>query len=39
VDKEGNEITFAFAAGEIKPLRPVRIKATSTTATNIVGLW
>jgi len=39
VDKEGNEATLAFAAGEIKPIRPVRIKATGTGVTTIVGLW
>jgi|GEM_PF-1275696 len=38
-DDLGNDATFAFAAGEIKPLSPVRIKATDTTATGIVGLW
>jgi len=39
IDKEGNEATFAFGAAEIRPLRPVRIKATGTTATGIIGLW
>ena len=39
VDKDGNEATFAFAAAEIRPFRPVRIKATGTTATGIIGLW
>jgi len=38
-DSEGTDATFIFAAGEIKPLCPVRIKATSTTATGIIGLW
>jgi len=38
-DMDGNDATFVFAAGEIKPLSPVRIDATSTTATGIIGLW
>lgn len=38
-DTEGTDATIVFAAGEIKPLSPVRIKATGTTATGIIGLW
>lgn len=39
VDSEGNEATFvSLAIGVPHPLRPVRIKATGTTATGIVAL-
>lgn len=38
IDKAGNTATVAFAAGEIKRLRPAVIKATSTTATPIYAL-
>lgn len=34
----GNDVTFtAVPAGAIIPLRVVKVKSTSTTATNIVG--
>lgn len=36
----GNALTFAgVTAGSILPVRVTRIKATGTTATNIVALW
>lgn len=35
---DGTDATFYFNAGEIKFLRPVRVKATGTTATPIIGL-
>jgi hypothetical protein len=38
IDKFGNTATVPFDAGEIKPLRPAIIKATSTTATPIYAL-
>lgn len=37
-DADGNQSTFYFAAGQQKALRPVRILATGTTATPIIGL-
>lgn len=30
---------FAFQAGEIKPLGPIRINSTNTTATGIIALY
>lgn len=38
-DKYGTDITYAVSAGFILPFRPVRVKATGTTATNIVGWY
>jgi len=36
----GNEVTFSNAkAGSILPIRTARVKATGTTATNLVALW
>ena len=36
----GDEVTFvALAAGVFHPIRAQRIKATNTTATNIVGVY
>lgn len=32
-------VTFAFAAGEIKPIPCCRVNNTNTTATGIVALW
>ena len=36
-DREGTDITYAVIAGEILPFRGVRVLATGTTATGIVG--
>ncbi|NBC17174.1 MAG: hypothetical protein GVY18_07645 [Bacteroidetes bacterium] len=36
VDEDGNESDFYFQAGEMKPIRPVRIKSTNTTATPVI---
>lgn len=37
---DGNDVTFAgLPAGMILPVRAVRVKATGTTATGLVGLW
>ena len=34
------DVTFVgVAAGSLLPIRPTRVKATSTTATNIVAVW
>ena len=38
-DCEGNIGAFVFAAGEIKAIRPVRIRASGTSATGILGLY
>ena len=38
-DADGNIGTFVFTAGEIKAIRPVRIRATGTTATGILALY
>ena len=34
----GNERTCAFAAGETRPIRATRVKATGTTATGLEGM-
>lgn len=40
VMKDGDTVTFtAMAGGQIYPLRIKRVKATGTTATQLVGLW
>lgn len=39
VDYRGNEMTRVFAAETIYAYQAVRIKATGTTATGIVGLY
>jgi len=41
-DEDGNDTTFpsgSLAAGTWHALRPVRIKATGTTATDIIAGW
>lgn len=38
VDIDGSTVTIALPAG-IHRLRPVRVRATSTTATGLVALW
>lgn len=39
VDKNNNEVTFIdVPSGTILPVRPVFIKQTGTTASNIIGL-
>lgn len=38
-DRNGTEAAYALAAGQILPFRPVRVLATGTTATGIVGLY
>ncbi|OLS51856.1 spike base protein, RCAP_Rcc01079 family [Rhodovulum sulfidophilum] len=39
VSASGNEITITLTAGAPYPVRPVRVKATGTTATGIIGMW
>jgi hypothetical protein len=40
IDQSGNTTTFTgVAAGTLLTLRVTRVKATGTTATNIVALW
>jgi len=40
VDQDGTAVTFLGAiAGSILPIRPRRINATSTTATDLVALY
>lgn len=42
LDTVGGETTVVFnslVAGTILPVRAVRVRATGTTATNIVALW
>ena len=39
VDSDGNEATVPIAAGEIKPVQPLIIKSTGTTATPLYGLY
>ncbi|WP_440974901.1 spike base protein, RCAP_Rcc01079 family [Rhodovulum sulfidophilum] len=39
VSASGNEITVTLTAGAPYPVRPVRVKATGTTATGIIGMW
>lgn len=40
VDKNDNAVTFvSVPAGVVLPIRAKRINATSTTATNMVGLY
>lgn len=37
---DGTDLTFAnMSAGALLPIRAVRVLATGTTATRIVGLW
>jgi hypothetical protein len=37
-DKAGVDATYWLEAGQTLPIRPVRIKATGTTATPLIGL-
>jgi hypothetical protein len=37
-DREGRIATFKCVAGSVLPISPMRIRATGTTATNIVGM-
>ncbi|OLS54018.1 hypothetical protein BV392_07205 [Rhodovulum sulfidophilum] len=39
VSATGSEATLSLTPGVPYPVRPVRIRATGTTATGIVGLW
>lgn len=39
VDKAGVEVTYNVVDGEILPFRALAIRATGTTATNIVGWY
>ncbi len=40
LDGDGDAVTFVgLAAGVIHPIRTRRVRSTSTTATNIIGLW
>lgn len=36
---DGDTLTLHIAAGSVFPIRAVRVFATGTTATGIVGLW
>lgn len=38
VDKSGNQSTFYMNAGDVLPIRPVRIRATGTAASPIILL-
>lgn len=37
-DQDGNVATFKCQGGSVLPISPRRVRATGTTATNIVGL-
>lgn len=39
VGADGVAVVFAVTAGDIVPIGPVRVNATSTTATSIVALY
>ena len=39
VNSFGNDVVIVSASSQYHPIRPVRIKATGTTATNIVALY
>lgn len=40
IDQNGNTVTFSnVLGGAFLPIGPVRIRATGTTASNIVGIW
>lgn len=39
VSAKGATRVFTFAAGEIKPICPVRIRSTGTTSTDISALY
>lgn len=38
-DGEGNTVTYTVNAGEVLAFRPVRVLATGTTATGLVGWY
>lgn len=38
-DKDGVDVTYTCAAGEVLAFRGVRVLATGTTATGIVAWW
>jgi hypothetical protein len=38
-DMDGEVITYTLAAGEVAPVVAVRVHATGTTATDLIGLW
>lgn len=38
-DAGGNDSTFKVISGQILPVRPTFVKATGTTATDIVGIF
>jgi hypothetical protein len=38
-DETGQDIAYAVSAGEVLTFRPVRVLATGTTATDIVGWY
>lgn len=38
-DRAGQDVTYTVTAGEVLLFRPVRILATGTTATDIVGWY
>jgi hypothetical protein len=38
-DGAGTDVTYTCVAGEVLTFRPVRVLATGTTATNIVGWY
>lgn len=38
-DRSGQDITYVVAAGEVLVFRPLRILASGTTATDIVGWY
>ena len=39
VAQNGDEAIFAVSAGMLLPVQPVRVKATGTTATGLIGLY
>jgi hypothetical protein len=39
VDEYGTAVTYAMAAGQILPIRPIRINSTNTTATGLVAIY
>ena len=38
-DRTGLIVTWTVAGGQFLPVAPMRIRATGTTATNIIALW
>lgn len=37
--EDGNDVQVTLISGTVYPLRPLRIKASGTTATGIIGWW